>query len=127
MALDVARALSYLASEKFVHRDIACRNCLVNHQRMVKIGDFGLTRRLHESDYYKFRRRGYVPIRWMAPESLSMGVYTPSTDIWSYGILLYEIITFGNRPYQEYSDPEVLNYVKEGKVLKIPNGAKPQL
>ncbi|XP_057666874.1 uncharacterized protein LOC130900347 [Diorhabda carinulata] len=127
MALDVARGLSYLAEIKFVHRDIASRNCLINAQRSVKIGDFGMTRAMFDNDYYKFTRRGMLPVRWMSPESLALGVFTPASDIWSFGILLYEIITFGNFPFQGKSNAQVLELVKDGQTLEIPKGTKPQL
>nr|XP_023022017.1 receptor-type guanylate cyclase gcy-18-like [Leptinotarsa decemlineata] len=127
MALDVARGLSYLAEIKFVHRDIASRNCLVNAQRTVKIGDFGMTRAMFENDYYKFTRRGMLPVRWMSPESLALGVFTPASDVWSFGVLLYEIITFGSFPFQGKSNTQVLEIVKEGQTLEIPRGIKPQL
>ncbi|CAL7950409.1 unnamed protein product [Xylocopa violacea] len=127
MALDVARALSYLAQQKYVHRDIASRNCLVSAQRVVKLGDFGMTRPMYENDYYKFSRKAMLPVRWMAPESLALGIFTPATDIWSYGVLLYEIITFGSFPFQGMSNNEVLAYVKVGNSLSVPKGVKLQL
>lgn len=127
MALDVARGLSYLAELKYVHRDIASRNCLVNAQRSVKLGDFGMTRPMFENDYYRFNRKGMLPVRWMAPESLALGLFTPSSDVWSYGILLYEIITFGSFPFQGLSNNQVLEHVKAGNILQIPKGVKPQL
>lgn len=127
MALDVARALGYLAQLKYVHRDVACRNCLVNAHRVVKLSDFGMTRPTFENDYYKFNRKGMLPVRWMAPESLGLGIFTPSSDIWSYGVLLYEIITFGSFPFQGLSNNQVLEHVKLGNTITIPHGVKPQL
>ncbi|XP_017773040.1 PREDICTED: uncharacterized protein LOC108560102 isoform X2 [Nicrophorus vespilloides] len=127
MALDVARGLSYLAELKYVHRDVASRNCLLNEQRVVKLGDFGLTRPMFENDYYKFNRRGMMPVRWMSPESLESGMFTPKSDVWSYGVLLFEIITFGSFPFQALSNAEVLDYVKAGNTLSIPQGVKSQL
>lgn len=127
MALDVARGLSYLAAMKYVHRDVASRNCLVNAQRVVKLGDFGMTRAMFENDYYKFNRKGMLPVRWMSPESLGLGVFTPASDVWSYGVLLYEIITFGSFPFQGKSNSQVLEMVKSGHTLDIPKGVRPQL
>ncbi|KAL3282262.1 hypothetical protein HHI36_005453 [Cryptolaemus montrouzieri] len=127
MALDVARGLSYLAECKFVHRDLASRNCLVNANRMVKIGDFGMCRPICDREYYRFNRKGMLPVRWMSPESLALGVFTSASDVWSYGILLYEIVTFGSFPFQGLSNTEVLEVVKQGNCLNVPKGVKPQL
>ncbi|XP_017835096.2 LOW QUALITY PROTEIN: retinal guanylyl cyclase 2 [Drosophila busckii] len=129
-ALDVAQGLAYLAEQKYVHRDIACRNCLVNSQRVVKIGDFGMARPTFESDYYCFNRKGVrklFPVRWMPPETLSLGLFTPSSDIWSFGVVLFEVITFGSYPYQGLTNNQVLDFVKAGNTLQIPPGVKPQL
>ncbi|XP_039951750.1 uncharacterized protein LOC120768986 [Bactrocera tryoni] len=126
-AMDVARGLAYLASEKYVHRDVACRNCLVNAQRVVKLGDFGMARSTYESDYYRFNRKGMLPVRWMAPESLTFGMFTPASDVWAFGVVLYEIITFGSYPYQSLTNNQAFEYIKSGKTLQIPTGAKPQL
>ena len=127
MALDVARGLSYLAELKYVHRDVACRNCLVNSTRVVKLADFGMTRPMFENDYYRFSRKGMLPVRWMAPESLADGLFTPMSDIWSYGVLLYEMITFGSFPFQGLSNNQVMEHVKAGHTLTIPSGIKSQL
>ncbi|KAF6214551.1 hypothetical protein GE061_009294 [Apolygus lucorum] len=127
MALDIARALSYLAELKYVHRDVACRNCLVNASRVIKLGDFGMTRPMCDNDYYRFNRKGMLPVRWMAPESLMLGVFTPASDVWSFGVVLYEIITFGNFPFQGMSNNQVLEYVKVGNTLSIPAGVKANL
>lgn len=126
-AMDIARGLSYLAQQKYVHRDIACRNCLVNAQRVVKLGDFGMSRPTYESDYYRFNRKGMLPVRWMAPESLALGMFTPASDVWGFGVVLFEVITFGSFPYQGLTNNQVLEYVKRGNTLQIPVGIKPQL
>ncbi|GAB6030439.1 hypothetical protein CHUAL_007310 [Chamberlinius hualienensis] len=128
MAMDVARGLSYLNEMKFVHRDIACRNCLVNSNRMIKIGDFGMTRSIYNSDYYQIGfRKAMLPVRWMAPESLKDGISTPMSDVWSYGVLVYEIITFGSFPFQGLSNNQVLDFVSKGHTLNIPRGCKPEM
>ncbi|XP_068150223.1 uncharacterized protein [Drosophila tropicalis] len=129
-SMDIAQGLAYLAKKKYVHRDIACRNCLVNSQRVVKIGDFGMARPTYESDYYRFNRKGVrklFPVRWMPPETLNCGLFTPSSDIWSFGVVLFELISFGSYPYQGLTNNEVLDYVKSGNTLQIPIGVKPQL
>ncbi|XP_061400321.1 atrial natriuretic peptide receptor 1-like [Musca vetustissima] len=126
-ALDVAKGLAYLAQQKYVHRDIACRNCLVSAQRTVKIGDFGMARPTYESDYYRFNRKGMLPVRWMAPEALALGMFTPASDVWAFGVVLFEIITFASVPYQGLTNNQVLEYVKNGNTLQVPVGIKPQL
>lgn len=127
MALDVARGLAYLGSLNFVHRDIACRNCMINGDRVVKIGDFGLTRKTYEQDYYKFSRTGLLPVRWMPKESIVKGNFSHASDVWAFGVLLYEIITLGGFPFQGISDHEVIDIVKENGSLKVPIECKSQL
>ncbi|XP_043236626.1 receptor-type guanylate cyclase gcy-5-like isoform X2 [Amphibalanus amphitrite] len=126
MARDVACALSYLADRKFVHRDVACRNCLVSGSYVVKLADFGMTRSLSENNYYKFHREAMLPVRWMAPESLAEGIFTPMSDIWSYGVLLFEITTCGSFPFQGYENGQVLDIVRSGRHITIPPGVKPE-
>lgn len=127
MALDVCRALAYLTENRYVHRDVACRNCLVSAERIVKLSDFGMTRPMYESEYYRFNRRAMLPVRWMSPESIEDGLFTNMSDMWSYGVLLYEIITFGSFPFQGMSNNQVVEHVRAGNTITIPSGVKPQL
>ncbi|XP_075057024.1 proto-oncogene tyrosine-protein kinase ROS [Mixophyes fleayi] len=126
MSLDISRGCVYLEKMHFVHRDLAARNCLVsvkeynNPERTVKIGDFGLARDVYKSDYYRKRGEGFLPVRWMAPESLIDGIFTTRSDVWSFGVLLWELFTLGQQPYQGYSNIEVLHYVRSGQKMDSP-------
>ncbi|XP_030745702.1 insulin-like receptor isoform X2 [Sitophilus oryzae] len=120
MAIEIADGLAYLTSRKYVHRDLAARNCMVANDRTVKIGDFGMTRDIYENDYYKKGTRGLLPVRWMAPESLADGVFTSDSDIWSYGIVLWEIATLAEQPYQGLANEQVLQFVISEGTLERP-------
>lgn len=113
MGAEVAEGMSYLGSIRIVHRDLAARNCLVGEGFRVKVGDFGLTRRTYASEYYRMKNSAPLPIRWMAIESLEDGLFTSSTDLWSFGILLWEIVSFGKLPYSKMENFEVVDAVTE--------------
>ncbi|KZC13496.1 Insulin receptor, partial [Dufourea novaeangliae] len=120
MAAEIADGMAYLESKKYVHRDLAARNCMVSKDVVCKIGDFGMARDIYETDYYKIGRKGLLPIRWMAPENLSDGVFTSDSDVWSFGVVLYEILTLAELPYQGFSNEEVLSHVLHKGTLNVP-------
>ncbi|KAG7199419.1 hypothetical protein KM043_014048 [Ampulex compressa] len=120
MAAEIADGMAYLESKKYVHRDLAARNCMVSKDLVCKIGDFGMARDIYETDYYKIGKKGLLPIRWMAPENLSDGVFTSDSDVWSFGVVLYEVLTLAEIPYQGYSNEEVLNHVLHKGIPIIP-------
>uniref|UniRef100_A0A914GXM6 receptor protein-tyrosine kinase n=1 Tax=Globodera rostochiensis TaxID=31243 RepID=A0A914GXM6_GLORO len=110
-------------AEQFCHRDLAARNCMVHANESVKIGDFGMARDIYYQEYYKPSGKRLMPVRWMAPESLKDGKFTLKSDVWSYGIVLYEMLTLGQQPYAGLGNDQVFNYTGvQRHVLNRPTG-----
>ncbi|XP_053559250.1 ephrin type-A receptor 5 isoform X5 [Bombina bombina] len=122
MLRGIASGMKYLSDMGYVHRDLAARNILINSNLVCKVSDFGLSRVL-EDDVYdpsKSALGGKIPIRWTAPEAIAFRKFTSASDAWSYGIVMWEVISYGERPYWEMTNQDVIKAVEEGYRLPSP-------
>ncbi|XP_075405328.1 focal adhesion kinase 1 isoform X1 [Tenrec ecaudatus] len=125
-AYQLSTALAYLESKRFVHRDIAARNVLVSSTDCVKLGDFGLSRYMEDSTYYK-ASKGKLPIKWMAPESINFRRFTSASDVWMFGVCMWEVLMLGVKPFQGVKNNDVIGRIENGERLPMPPNCPPTL
>ncbi|XP_044743573.1 tyrosine kinase receptor Cad96Ca [Chrysoperla carnea] len=123
----VARGMEYVSSRGIVHRDLAARNILITEEHTCKVADFGFARDISNSRVYERKSEGGLPIRWMAPESLYDNIFTIKSDVWSFGVFIWEVVTLGSTPYPGLSAAEVMRKVRDGYRLDKPEHCRREL
>uniref|UniRef100_A0A5F8GFI6 Protein tyrosine kinase 7 (inactive) n=1 Tax=Monodelphis domestica TaxID=13616 RepID=A0A5F8GFI6_MONDO len=127
LCTQVALGMEHLSNSRFVHRDLAARNCLISAQRQVKVSSLGLSKDVYNSEYYHFRH-AWIPLRWMPPEAVLEGDFSTKSDVWAFGVLMWEVFTHGEMPHDGQADDEVLADLQAGKArLPQPEGCPAKL
>ncbi|KAK3566769.1 hypothetical protein QTP86_004529 [Hemibagrus guttatus] len=122
----IAEGMAYIEKKNYIHRDLRAANVLVSESLLCKIADFGLARVIEDNEY-SAREGAKFPIKWTAPEAINYGSFTIKSDMWSFGILIYEIVTYGKIPYTGLSNSEVMARVQRGYRMQCPDNCPPEL
>uniref|UniRef100_A0A8B9HIX5 Tyrosine-protein kinase n=1 Tax=Astyanax mexicanus TaxID=7994 RepID=A0A8B9HIX5_ASTMX len=126
MCLDVCEAMAYLEDQQFIHRDLAARNCLVDKDLTVKVSDFGMARYVLD-DQYTSSPGTKFPVKWSAPEVLNYTKFSSKSDVWAFGVLMWEVYSLGKQPYEHYDNGQVAEKVMQGHRLYRPQLATDQI